>query len=734
MPAQELIKKYCIDRRTYQQGHPGETPPVQATIQDMENHRAEAFIDGVAYFAAIGQDIRQLLNSSTPSRFFYMTAWWLGLSAFRGRLRIVDTTLPTNNTWYYPDDPNDIADFPDFSLPHVVQNFETLLALMVTKNVDVRVLPWVLPFIATEKIASATGKSDVNLHTLVSVRNLRQKIGDDRVVLNLLAHPLGGAHCKMVVCGDQNSMRAYTSGLDPEASRLLPPGVPEANVAQNLYGTYTAQDDNEFERVSNDLKNNTFSKPVYDVFNQIFRSRLPDHSTFVHNQSGWTYEIELRRDKYEWNIQLDDPNGNLYLLNLKRQDKLTIAIYSWPVGGWHDVGVKVEGRAAGAMHDFFQAMWNEQLTREPESFTIDQNNIISHNRNWPVVPPRPPIPLTQGTGRQYVQVLRTIPAMNFRSTPEERADVLVPDNALPPIKLGMKGRRLKIGPRAIAISAAALAPMILKYERKPLSFVPHGCFEFKVALKKAISEAENYIFIADQSLYALEIMDWIHARLSHKKNLKVILFYGADPADPPNNYLSEAINNHLLEGNRPLFIPREQQTQQPHHIVFWEWISNVVHCKVTIIDDAWCAIGSANCMRRSLYTDIELSVSILEPPTPDNQLPGTSAQEANPGAHGKQAPSFVQRFRRDLWAHYCRIPLDPAGRDDTQKENYTKLLSLEHALPLWNPGGWRTRSIRGSVTCKLRPEISRRIFPFAVSAPFDQKAYKREEPNSQEDF
>src|SRR5438552_3333279 len=37
-----------------------------------------------------------------------------------------------------------------------------------------------------------------------------------------------------------------------------------------------------------------------------------------------------------------------------------------------------------------------------------------------------------------------------------------------------------------------------------------------------------------------------------------------------------------------------------------------VHAKTTLIDDKWAIIGSANCMRRSLYTDWEHSLAFIE--------------------------------------------------------------------------------------------------------------------------
>jgi hypothetical protein len=60
----------------------------------MPNHKAEAFIDGSAYFTAIREEIRTPGSSTTPNRFFYMTTWWLGLRSITKRLRVEGTRYP----------------------------------------------------------------------------------------------------------------------------------------------------------------------------------------------------------------------------------------------------------------------------------------------------------------------------------------------------------------------------------------------------------------------------------------------------------------------------------------------------------------------------------------------------------------------------------------------------------------------------------------------------------------
>ena len=742
MTAKQLIDKYCTCPLVGD--HPGETPP---RVDTMPNHRAEALIDGNAYFTAIREEIRTLGNT-TPNRFFYMTAWWLGVSS-------IDQRLLIDNKWSFPPDPPAATPpppppkltIPGLTLPASNKPFEKQLEDLVQKGVDVRVLPWAFPFANNEKIVIGTDLGALYFHTLLSVRNLRKLLGSpDRVVLNLLAHTWGGAHCKLIVCGDDNGIRAYTSGLDPVYSRLDPPGFSKTQVIQSTICEHHASEQ-EISTLCDDLDQCQLPAVLYNKLRQFYTAwPLPDFASLSAGINVryfvWS-EVRSKGRQWQLNFVEQDPNDPsnpskcwfaMFFLTRdsdRTKNRYRIVFKEWKVGGgWHDAGVKVEGDAAYAIYDFFKTMWNEQLARDVDRFNIDGQDIVSHQRDWNVLKDRKPINPLPNLGTQYVQVLRTTPMMDFSLGKEDRGNLLVPDD-FKPKKFGIKGlRRLKIGREELLIPAGMFAPIVGDYVRRPLSFAPKGCFEFKVALKRAISQAEKYVFIADQSLYALEVMDWINERLQRQPTtLKVILLYGADPADPPNSFLAEAINNHLLKG-----VNRNQLDGQPTNVVFYEWIGSAVHCKVTIIDDVWCAIGSANCMRRSLYTDIELSVSIVEPETATKELPASGAEEANPAAHNKKAPSFVQRFRRDLWAHYFGLPL--GKRTDDEKDVCAGLLFVGAALSVWNPQQWRAPVRKFTLPGSPRPEIVRQnLNPFPVPQnPFDQTQYDRKDPDSRKPY
>jgi phosphatidylserine/phosphatidylglycerophosphate/cardiolipin synthase-like enzyme len=319
--------------------------------------------------------------------------------------------------------------------------------------------------------------------------------------------------------------------------------------------------------------------------------------------------------------------------------------------GWHDVGAKVEGAAVDAMYRYFQLFWNEQIGRKAERFRFGDQQTATHVDETPEVPDRTFLAVSGGTHR--VQVLRTAPQMHLPllSTP--------------------------------TIPAPCIARVVLGFSRPPLSFAPDGIFEFRAALKKAIAAAEQYIYVEDQAFTGREIMEWIRDRLIAKPNLKVIFFHRADPTDSPENtvLLNMAINEHLVTGV-PNVTARVAFYIRTDHVV--------VHSKTWIIDDELVIIGSANAMRRSLYTDGELSVGVLD----ENEGPG----------------SFPVVCRSDLWAEYCGVN-DAAGK--------AQFNDIDLAIRIWDPT-WSISGAAGAAPGGLLPSIVRKRVPFAAGAAPDE--------------
>lgn len=572
---QALIGKYLVRETDRTNWGDGEHAPQQNFLSDLSGNAVDHFVNGVAYFKALEDEIEALRRSTANGRYLYLTAWWLGLAHLPPDTEIqpfgelgnaVLQQFPVLKDYARPVRVG--AEYPPLTLPS-----GTLLSRHLEElhksGVDVRILAWVSPFAARYDVPGLGGIRIVNAQTLLSVAEMRSRFGEQgagKVMLNLTAHPLGAVHCKLVVAGDQTSTRAFTGGIDPVMDRTSP--------------------------------------------------------------------------------------------------------------AWHDLAVRVTGPAAAAVHRFFQQMWAENLKLPVESFTVDRHPIESRLKTATPVPDPPKPPDGNGTGA-HVQVLRTVPQMRFSSSGPEW---LYDKNSV----------------------VRALITAGVGFRKAPISFAPDGLFEFKVALEKAIGQAEKYIFIADQAFSSQEIMGWINARMLAKPDLKVILLHGGDPTDPPSGDMPEAVNHHLVPRLPQLLLGSRSGLQ---NLEMYGWPGTTVHCKVTIIDDVFCIVGSANAMRRSLYTDTELSVAVLD-------ATGTG---------------LVRRLRRDLWAKYCGMHLPSelllAGAVD---HGYDELLDLDNALSVWSESWPGTLP----ANVKLLPGIRGFQLPMPVTRPYSQEEHDRKDADS----
>ena len=314
---------------------------------------------------------------------------------------------------------------------------------------------------------------------------------------------------------------------------------------------------------------------------------------------------------------------------------------------WHDAAVAVDGPAVQDLYNLYRQLWNEQKTRPVEKFLVAGRTILTVEKGTTDVSART-LPVST-TGKHLVRVNRTLPQFNFTT--------------------------FKRNP----------------FGTKPLSFAPKGIFEVKVSWKKAIENATQYIYIEDQSFFSQDVMDWINQRLKAHPGVKVILLTGSpDPADPPNDgTLTEAINSHLLKGLAAAEIAR---------VRFCVRKGIIVHSKLTIIDDHWLLLGSANCMRRSLYMDGEVSVAVLD-----------------------ENDTLAKDTRVNLWGgHFGKAPGVPRA----------PLNNLANALAVWQPA-W------GGVPPFALPSalLDARPLPLPPPAqPFDPAFYWYLDADSRDSF
>ncbi len=278
---------------------------------------------------------------------------------------------------------------------------------------------------------------------------------------------------------------------------------------------------------------------------------------------------------------------------------------------WEDVQVKTEGPGARGIYNYFRDLWEEIKGRNVVSLANPAPGgitINSHSTSMPALAARSIGAST--TDKLHVQSGRTLPQYRFASGILN--SLMIPTNS-------------------------------------PLSFAPNGLFSVKEMWSKGISGGQKYIYIEDQAFWSTEVSDWINARIKAESDLKVILLTGVwdpnDTANPLNLRLrSWALNTHLLAGlNRA----------QMDRICLVSHRAKTIHAKTTIVDDHWSLIGSANYMRRSLYSDIESIYGFMD----ENGQALPNYRKSLWGVHhGSEEPDVD----RDI-ARWFALPTTPPG-------------------------------------------------------------------------
>ena len=317
--------------------------------------------------------------------------------------------------------------------------------------------------------------------------------------------------------------------------------------------------------------------------------------------------------------------------------------------GWHDVGIRIDGPGVMGVFNAYSEMWNELISSKQQTFRIDKHRVENF------VDGTPPIRGTTLAGSGVaggvsMQVLRTIPQMNFAFGSTDRVPV------------------------------GCFKRLVSGFRRDPWKSEPNGVFAFKASLEKAIANAEKYIYVEDQGFWGAPIMDWLRVRLAARPALKLILVQRADPADGPSalHFLTNAINYHLGSAG----------VNMDGQVAFYARDDGVVmHGKVWIIDDEFMIVGSANAFRRSLYTDGEISVGVIDDDS---------------GASGAAVT-----LRRQLWGEYC----------DLQTESERSVLNgIDTALKIWDD----TWGGIGAAPAALNPSFVRKKVPFEEGPASDQ--------------
>ncbi|MDZ4265096.1 MAG: phospholipase [Mycobacterium sp.] len=295
---------------------------------------------------------------------------------------------------------------------------------------------------------------------------------------------------------------------------------------------------------------------------------------------------------------------------------------------WHDVQLRVQGPAVGALDSTFRERWNDPArlnTLSPIAWIEDKlRGADLEPGTLPDQPPDPP-----PCGPHAVQVLRTYPDGRF------------------------------------------------EYD-----FAPHGERSIARGYSKALRRARRLIYLEDQYLWSKRVAQLFARALADNPELHLVAVVPRYPdvdgqlALPPNQ-----IGRH--EAIRAC---REASPDRVH--VFD--VENVlgtpvyVHAKVCVIDDVWASVGSDNFNRRSWTHDSELSCAVLDD-TRDDRPP------LDPAGLGDGARRFARDLRLQLLReHLDRAP--DGSQDDGLVDPETavqQITAAAEALESWHSSGRR---------------------------------------------
>ena len=263
--------------------------------------------------------------------------------------------------------------------------------------------------------------------------------------------------------------------------------------------------------------------------------------------------------------------------------------------GWHDVQVKVEGPAVVELWKSFQERWNDP--RRPH--------------NFPAAGGAPPA------------------AINDREQPNI--------NATP-------------GTAAVQVlKTYACKSNSGNGAQDPYPFALNGVNSYERGLVKAIDNAEHYAYLEDQYFWPCAVVDALENAV--RRGVTVILLltrnYDVQGLVPYHNFLRNSAIQQLRDaqgGTDRVFAFHLEQAQADAETGRREQI--YVHSKTLIIDDRYLVIGSANINQRSMTTDSEIGVAVVDTNSVNSSIRGQL----------EVVSTLAREYRKQLWSEHLQTP------------------------------------------------------------------------------
>ena len=160
------------------------------------------------------------------------------------------------------------------------------------------------------------------------------------------------------------------------------------------------------------------------------------------------------------------------------------------------------------------------------------------------------------------------------------------------------------------------------------------------AYERAISLANEIIYIENQVMRFESLADWVIARFKANSKLQVILVLPVVPEEIASgtaddiSFHGQALQHDALVkmkaalgANLGLYSLLQKKAAPKGKLAFSGSLQIDVHCKIMMVDDVWATVGSANASPRSFTLDSEINVAWHE-------------------------PDSVKKFREQLWREH----------------------------------------------------------------------------------
>lgn len=148
------------------------------------------------------------------------------------------------------------------------------------------------------------------------------------------------------------------------------------------------------------------------------------------------------------------------------------------------------------------------------------------------------------------------------------------------------------------------------------AFAPRGEFGIHHALTTAIRQAERFVYLENQYLWSPEIVSALVEAMNRPRSgpFRVVIVL------PAKAYTGKYDNDdHVrllsgVDGGRGIFHAYSLYTAGPAvGSSGYRYLPVYVHGKISIVDDQWFSVGSANLNGRGLATDTEMNVQSISP-------------------------------------------------------------------------------------------------------------------------